>query len=72
MPSSRAPSDPGIEPGSPTRQADSLPSEPPGKPSPREEGHTDGGQVAAASRMNEWADMPSRFPAVVNSRTGAF
>ena len=25
--------DPGIEPGSPTLQADSLPSEPPGKPS---------------------------------------
>jgi len=25
-------SDPGIEPGSPTLQADSLPSEPPGKP----------------------------------------
>ena len=26
--------DPGIEPGSPTLQADSLPSEPPGKPNP--------------------------------------
>ena len=32
MPSSRGPSSPGIEPKSPTLQADSLPSEPPGKP----------------------------------------
>ena len=29
---SRGSSDPGIEPGSPALQADSLPSEPPGKP----------------------------------------
>ena len=28
--------DPGIEPGSPALQADSLPSEPPGKPTPPE------------------------------------
>ena len=33
MPSSRAYSQPGIEPRSSTLQADSLPSEPPGKPS---------------------------------------
>ena len=33
MPSSRGSSQPGIEPRSPTLQADSLPSEPPGKPS---------------------------------------
>ena len=32
MPSSRGSSSPGIEPKSPTLQADSLPSEPPGKP----------------------------------------
>ena len=32
MPSSRGSSQPGIEPRSPTLQADSLPSEPPGKP----------------------------------------
>ena len=32
IPVSRDLSDPGIEPGSPTLQADSLPSEPPGKP----------------------------------------
>ena len=31
MPSSRGSSDPGIEPGSPALQADSLPSEPPGR-----------------------------------------
>ena len=33
MPSSRAYSHPGIKPRSPALQADSLPSEPPGKPS---------------------------------------
>ena len=32
IPFSRDPPDPGIEPGSPTLQANSLPSEPPGKP----------------------------------------
>ena len=32
FPSPGDPPDPGIEPGSPTLQADSLPSEPPGKP----------------------------------------
>ena len=33
IPSSRGPSRPGMEPGSPALQADSSPSEPPGKPS---------------------------------------
>ena len=32
LPSPGDPPDPGIEPGSPTLQADALPSEPPGKP----------------------------------------
>ena len=32
MPFSRDLPDPGVEPGSPALQADSLPSEPPGKP----------------------------------------
>ena len=32
FPSPRDPPDPGIEPGSPELQADSLPSEPPGEP----------------------------------------
>ena len=31
--------DPGIEPGSPTLQADALPSEPPGKRSPNEDNY---------------------------------
>ena len=34
--------DPGIEPGSPTLQADALPSEPPGKP---------GGRLSSLSRV---------------------
>ena len=35
--------DPGIEPGSPALQADSLPSEPPGKPEPGK--HSDNSKV---------------------------
>ena len=50
--------DPGIEHGSPTLQADSLPSEPPGKPlrtfQPRSEEHTSELQFSAL-----WADSVS-------------
>ena len=45
--------DPGIEPRSPTLQADSLPSEPPGKPIKKEGGDKNRGRVLGGTNYQE-------------------
>ena len=62
MPSSRGSSPPGIKPRSPTLQADSLPSEPPGKP--WRSGCTNAiGQTRVPALAGPQASFPQHWPA---------
>ena len=51
--------DPGIKPGSPMLQADTLPSEPPGKPNGREFGQTLGNGEAQRAAVHEVTKNPT-------------